>query len=695
MDYSPETKNPDLPKARDRLDAPRKFAPVDDNDAAEATNKESTISRKKLTNKLNHLHFTNRHLRIQFHNPDNNHVISINAMPQPCFGKHVVCMWQNQDNQPKLSGAYRFRQLEIITDEQVVSAPCRIRAMSDKGICLTLPDKATQHTCRKTPRYTCKPLQINLIQSGMIFSGILKDFSKSSFRVALYSTGETPVQWINREHPVNAVIMTGETPVYSGECMVMKQNGHLRRNDMVLELSKKPIQRFAPREYRSKRIILTPSPDIHFYHPITGGPVHLKVLDVSGSGLAVEDDEESSILIPGLIIPDLTVNFANSFSFSCQAQVLYRQSFTDKNQKPLVRCGIAFLDVAPADHIKLLSLLHNAENQNVYICSHVDVDKLWAFFFDTGFIYPKKYAFLRGCTEQVKNTYKTLYSEQSSISRHFTWQKKGEILAHLAMLQFYERSWLIHHLAARTSKHIGAGIEILNQVGDFVLEAHRLISNHMDYLLCYFRPEMRFSDHFFGNIARNIQNPKACSIDSFAYIRFRAKKTEPLLPSPWTLQKPDFTDLNIFKEFYTQISGGLMLNALDMMPDEDMKERKSLAYRYQEHGLNRERRIYVLKKNDIIKAVIMANISDIALNLSDLTNCISLFIVDKEDLKPDIAYKALSITAKHYVRRQFPVLIYPIDYVHGHGISYNRIYQLWALNMDYTDEYFKQYKKLF
>ena len=699
MDYISDPKQPEKAIPHGIDPSPKKLVLVDgagnDFENIAPEKKESTISRKRLVNKLNHFHFKSKPVRILFKNPSDNVIVHVNAQPQPCFGRYAVCLWVDANEWKAVSRSFRFHGFDVITDEMVINVPATMRAISDKGICLELPERALQHTSRKVTRYSSVPLNVKLIQSGMIFSGTLKDFSTSSFRVTINGSNDIPVNLMNMSYPVNAVLMVGEMPVYTGECRILKHTERMRCKDVILAPSKKPIHRFSPRVHRSKRIVLKPSPDILFCHPVTGAMVNLKVLDISGSGVAIEDDEEHSMLLPGLIIPELTINFSNSFSFVCKAQVLYRRSFLGKNQTPIAKCGITFLDVDPDDHLKLLSMLHSAENQNIYICNTVDTDKLWEFFFETGFIYPKKYAFLHGCGEQVKQTYNTLYSKQSSISRHFTWQKKGEILAHLAMIRFYEKSWFIHHLAARTSRHVGAGMEILNQIGDFTLDSYRLGSSHMDYLFCYFRPEMRFPNHFFGGIAREVNNPRACSLDSFAYILFRATNLDCELPAQWTLGKPELNDLAALDNFYARISGGLMLNVLDMLPDEGMVERKGLADQYRTHGLLRERRLYALKNNNCLKAVIMANISDMALNLSDLTNCISLFVIDKEGLKPEILHKALSITAKHYVRAKFPVLAYPMDYINDHGISYNRIYQLWALSMEYSDECLKHYSSFF
>ena len=95
-------------------------------------------------------------------------------------------------------------------------------------------------------------------------------------------------------------------------------------------------------------------------------------------------------------------------------------------KKQLIKCGIAFLDMNPDDHMRLLSLLHQTVNKNFYICNEVDMEDLWAFFFASGFIYPKKYAFIHEDKQKIKSTYERLYTKNSNIARHFTWQKKGK-----------------------------------------------------------------------------------------------------------------------------------------------------------------------------------------------------------------------------------------------------------------------------
>ena len=53
----------------------------------------------------------------------------------------------------------------------------------------------------------------------------------------------------------------------------------------------------------------------------------------------------------------------------------------------------------------------------------------------------------------------------------------------------------------------------------------------------------------------------------------------------------------------------------------------------------------------------MANLSDIGLNLSDITNCLNVFVTDESEFSPDILQTAVSIVAEITAKEDFPVLL--------------------------------------
>ncbi|MBS3808562.1 MAG: PilZ domain-containing protein [Desulfobacterales bacterium] len=666
---------------------------IDSDFESEPPGKPGSIGRNKLVNILNLRHFRNQTVQIHFQDEGTLRNLSFEAIPQPCFGKHLVCLWKNPPGALPKTDKYRLTGLSFSNGTELIHADALSRAASSRGICLTLPGSAVSHSLRVSARYKCESIHARMLQNGVVFEGLLKDFNFSAFCVMIPSAGETPFQWLNYSNNLTLILKSEEETLYSGECRIIENPGKRDEKELVIEPVNDTVQRFSPRIYRSKRVSFTPAPDIIFTHPLTGGHVSLKAIDISGAGISVEESRENAGLFAGLILPEMTINFASAFNIQCKAQVAYTRVLKTQQGKEKVKCGIAFLDMEPNQHMRLLSMIHQAENSHLYICNPVDIDSLWGFFFETGFIYPRKYAFIQPYKEEVKKTYEKLYNSQSPIARYFTWQQNGTILAHLAMLRFYEKTWLIHHLASRTERRAGTGIDMIDQVGEFAYETHRLASSQMSYMICYYRPANRFSAHFFGGVAKNIKNLHACSVDEFAYYHSRAGNVNTSLPGQWSLSKAEYHDLCELKEFYDQRSGGLMIKALDLIPEKPVRNRSDLSERYHEIGLRRERRVFTLRKQDRVKAVIMANISDFALNLSDLTNCLSIFVIDQET-PYDIVRQAVSVLQEYYAASKIPVLIYPLSYAENTGRRYERVYSLWAMNMQYTDEFFKSYNAL-
>jgi len=110
---------------------------------------------------------------------------------------------------------------------------------------------------------------------------------------------------------------------------------------------------------------------------------------------------------------------------------------------------------------------------------------------------------------------------------------------------------------------------------------------------------------------------------------------------------------------------------------------------YRQLGFKRERHIFSITKDGILKAVIMMVISDVGMNLSDLTNCIKVFVLDEVDFPRDMLYLMLSCITLKFNKDDVPVLVYPVAYAETHDIPFDKIYNMWILNLLYTDDYLK------
>jgi hypothetical protein len=221
-------------------------------------------------------------------------------------------------------------------------------------------------------------------------------------------------------------------------------------------------------------------------------------------------------------------------------------------------------------------------------------------------------------------------------------------------------------------------------VGRYIYDYHHLYSTHMDFVMCYFRPENKFPNRIFGGFARMLNDKNRCSVDSFMYFHFKGtfSATD---GADWDLARAEVQDLMELRNFYDFHSGGLALNALDLEPH--MLTEDSLADEYRAIGFARQRQIFALKKGGEAKAVIMITVSDTGLNLSSLTNCVHIFIMEPEELTREVLYSHLSQLALYYEDHEFPVLIYPADYGTRQFVPKEKTYNLWVINTQCGDQY--------
>ena len=129
--------------------------------------------------------------------------------------------------------------------------------------------------------------------------------------------------------------------------------------------------------------------------------------------------------------------------------------------------------------------------RKISVSSDVEMDALWEFFFETGFIYPKKYHHLQTARDNFKETYQRLYQKDQDIEAHLTCEKNGQIYGHVSIVRAYQRAWMIHHLAARPLNGRRMGLFVLKNLHQFCDGVLRYPSSRMDHLLVYFRPDIR------------------------------------------------------------------------------------------------------------------------------------------------------------------------------------------------------------
>ena len=646
------------------------------------------VAKKFLINKLNYCNFTNATITINFKKRDLSAIFSIQVKPQPCVGDDLFCAWAQADEYKMVPSDSSFVNMMVFDPARFILSEPDLISITRDGLLFKLPEESWDVSSRRMKRNRCTNLHVHIKQDNNVLHGLLVDFSSLSFRVRLSTAADQIFDSLNDDMPVGVVFYKDEDTFFSGDCRILLQDNENDTYYCVLEPLNNQMSRFEPKEFRSTRQELVPQPNLVFHHPLINRKIELKIEDISGTGFSVEEDFDSAVLLPGMIIPNLEICFGNSLQLPCAAQVVYRKYITENDIVSRMRFGLVILDMPIDAHTELSSILHQANNKNSYVCNKVNMEELWNFFFETGFIYPKKYIFLREKIDEIRKTYDRLYLGNVTIAKHFIYQNNGIILGHMSMLRFYSNSWMIHHHAARKTSMVKAGLAVLKQIGRFTFDLHRLNSSHMDYLFCYFRPQNSFPAYVFGGAASNINNIKACSIDQFAFTHYdESSCSQAKLPRGWYLEQCEYEDYELLNEFYDERSGGLMLDALDLKHDKS--DSRELENEYRSQGLTLQRDVLSIKKGKETVGIVKINTTDSGINLSDLTNAVTVFIIESDAFDRTVLCEIIEYVFYRYNKRCVPLMIYPLSSAESLGIDYEKSYSLWVLKTEYSDQYFR------
>ena len=77
-----------------------------------------------------------------------------------------------------------------------------------------------------------------------------------------------------------------------------------------------------------------------------------------------------------------------------------------------------------------------------------------------------------------------------------------------------------------------------------------------------------------------------------------------------------------------------MLEGLDLGRNADQLDLLT-NIEYQEAGFQRARELFSLKNNDELIALFIVNLSDLGMNMSDLTNCVQIMVLEPDMLRKE------------------------------------------------------------
>ncbi|HOW57755.1 MAG TPA: hypothetical protein PKZ12_07115, partial [Smithellaceae bacterium] len=464
-----------------------------------------SIEQQKLVNKLNHLNFCGGHVFIIFHDGISGKYILLKAFPQPCLKDEAHFLLDLPGDASLDLSKPSLCYLMIDDGLNAILTKVADSTISGQTLGIILPQQSYLTRKRACKRHPCRDITCRAMKGNgeaETATGELLDFTPRAF--AARFDQDNGISFAEN-NTVAIEITDNGYRLFSGLCNCIR-NGLASSGGRVVFA---PLNSHAPlypkRELRNPRQNIVPSLSVSFEHPLFKTMVRRDIFEISTSGFSLVDDAEEEVLIPGLSIPKLSIIFAGLLKMNCSAQVIYRQENRENNA---VQCGLGISDMDLPSYSYLNHVLGFHLDHNARVSTHVDMDALWEFFFDTGFIYAEKYQHLESYRESFKETYRKLYQDNSDIARHFICEKNGRIHGHIAMIHAYNPSWVIHHFAARSMGSKITGLMILRQITHYVNGFYHFPSAAMNYVMAYYRPENNIMSKIFSGFASYLNNQK-------------------------------------------------------------------------------------------------------------------------------------------------------------------------------------------
>ncbi|MCX5848902.1 MAG: PilZ domain-containing protein [Deltaproteobacteria bacterium] len=641
------------------------------------------VNKKAVINIINHLHFNNEQVSIHIQDKKTREEFLQQGEPGPYLGNNVTISFAD----PEAFDLNRHTPLNLVIDNRksLIVFPIDLHSINKESLTLKVPDMAHSYSKRQAVRHTCEGVNAEIVQGRFNVQGVLEDINPHDLRVYINAPED-----INPANPLFLKLSQDNQTHFMGECRMVRSDNEGSYIILQPVHSNRPV--LTARKYPNERVRIMPQPVINFIHPLCGLAVQSKVDDISASGFSVTVPDKESLLIPGLVIPQMTLQLPGMLSnLSFTAQVIYRR----KQKKDLLKYGFYILDMSLHEQRRLFDAVSKAVDPHVNVTGKVNMDSLWDLFFDSGFIYPDKYGIISPYAEALKETYRKLYEEGQDIFMHLTYQDQGQVYGHLSMVKAYENSWLIHHLAARPMRGKRTGVKTLNHFVNYLDCLYRLpvSSKTMRYNFCYYRPENIFSDYYFGGVCKIFKRREICSMDLFGYMPMSVESETGPLPDDWSLERFSKDDLILMRNYYNGLGGGMMLDAYALecraAENEGLSEKifgtpvnnnhNNIISMYNKIGLKRESKVFSIRHNGRIKAALIVDSSDLGVNMSELLNSIKVIVIDNT-MPWSILQSAVSILGKIYGSDKIMILIFPFNYMQQQGVDCKKRYYLWVLN---------------
>jgi len=435
---------------------------------------------------------------------------------------------------------------------------------------------------------------------------------------------------------------------------------------------------------------------VEFCSPFTDQTVRGQPLDISTHGFSLEVNANRGPMPPGTYLHSILIHgVEENRPIPVSGYVRTVKSVCQQNVQAY-RYGIEMEPMNTHDLLTTADAVIRLTYKGVNSGQGMAWKDLWAFFYQSKFLYPQKEETLQPILPQVQRTFSTLVQDRiSPILRTLVVQSDDTaIQAHLSIVHAYTHTWMMQHLASigvskgnkYAVKKVYLGmIDILSQL------------NNIRWLRAYFQPQKKSPDRLLGVFARRIQNTALSNLNVYAYLTSSTAvlTTNNVNRKRLSVRRATSEDVPILEKYFLAHGSFIEFLAEDGNPSE--LELQSIHHEYQRCGFTRSRLVVVTEQHGHVYGAALMEFSSRGLNFSEITNRCTIHVWGEG---PHAILSLANCARAQYRQRGYLsciVMVKPewASVLAASGFTHERNYACCTLHRDLFPEYGRYIEQVF
>ncbi len=368
---------------------------------------------------------------------------------------------------------------------------------------------------------------------------------------------------------------------------------------------------------------------ISFLAPVTGQRTTRAVQDLSNGGLSFIFDASCEILPAGCLL-DASLLLPDGSAAECRVEIRSIQALpsyerVDGGARPF-RAGVRLLSQSPVAREAITRAFISSRCPSAVDGSRVPFQDIWKLMEDARYRFHPDYPF--GCgnevVEQLGDIHVRVYST-GDLGRCVLYRGSQQLMGHAAGLRIHSRSWMIQQLAVRPGFHrnepvahelVALLVELGEQLGD------------IDFIRYTWRRDNRWPNRLGSWLARAMDGQGISLLRHYNYLRLALNEGERPAPSGLRAVREATRADRLWIETHLRSCGEVVRVLSEDLQVEEMGL-EGLGARFQEQGLHRKRRIFVVDGDNGPLAIALSEEGTPGLSLIEVCNAFWLLVPDR------------------------------------------------------------------